>query len=449
MAPGGTRRRDYVNYPLVRNADRAQIIAALGRLSVTSDGDWLRASNVYATMAAVRIERDGYAISHTQFDDFAEYLAASSFVHCGDAWSYLGRAIDALIRGDVHSAVHLTYYAELRGAIALLGTEGVYIGNFFSCSLTSSRNATLISTRGTHAAVWRCLEKWNKSPRSTTLFGSVLRPGGVDLNAWSSNLVASSIRPVIDDLLGRMKFDLQTFQNDRERRNDVSYNPSRLVVDDMNPEVVQRILTNLWSVLEPDAPGTFPILDQTLLMNVLASTFGSTHKKIDEGGNATNETDWTNWEVWVDALVPPQALSTSMHDALLEVPTSNPVAGLLSSAFTDVQGGQRPSDHLEGMLTRTMILLRLATGSCLQLMAEAGVSRSEVAPWVNALGLSRGLWSVAEEPDDKLDLWIDSQLALDDLAAIESTDSFGLLEALRPHLIVLGQFERVTTWSFS
>jgi hypothetical protein len=138
-----------------------------------------------------------------------------------------------------------------------------------------------------------------------------------------------------------------------------------------------------------------------------------------------------------------------MHDALLEVPTSDTVAGLLSSAFTDVQGGQQPSDYLEGMLVRTMILLRLSTGSCLQLMAEAGVSRTEVGPWVNALGLSRGLWSVAEEPEDKLDLWVDSQLALDDLAVIGSTDSFGLLEALRPHMIVLGQFERVTTWSFS
>jgi hypothetical protein len=57
------------------------------------------------------------------------YIAGSGPAHVIDAWSYLGRAIDATLRADTSSAIHFGYYAELRAAMALLACEGVGILN--------------------------------------------------------------------------------------------------------------------------------------------------------------------------------------------------------------------------------------------------------------------------------------------------------------------------------
>ena len=56
---------------------------------------------------------------------FREYVAASAPTHLIDGWSYLARAIDALLRGDAPAAVHLGYYAELRAAMSLLAGGGI------------------------------------------------------------------------------------------------------------------------------------------------------------------------------------------------------------------------------------------------------------------------------------------------------------------------------------
>jgi hypothetical protein len=63
----------------------------------------------------------------------AQYIAASSILHCADGWSYLGRAINCLLKGDPHRVVHLAYYAELRAALSLLASEaiGVFSRNNF------------------------------------------------------------------------------------------------------------------------------------------------------------------------------------------------------------------------------------------------------------------------------------------------------------------------------
>jgi len=57
------------------------------------------------------------------------YVAVSAPLHCADGWSFLGRAVAAILLGDATAARHLGYYAELRAAMSLMAAHGVGIFN--------------------------------------------------------------------------------------------------------------------------------------------------------------------------------------------------------------------------------------------------------------------------------------------------------------------------------
>jgi len=97
------------------------------RMIVTQNDGWIERVKKIGTVEAREDVRPtevaaGTIQSPTQL---SEYIAASCLLHCSDGWSYLGRAISALLRGDPHRARHLAYYAELRAATALLAKVGV------------------------------------------------------------------------------------------------------------------------------------------------------------------------------------------------------------------------------------------------------------------------------------------------------------------------------------
>ena len=120
---------------------RSNLVTAVSKLSVSTSGVWLPEENPYLTGESKGIVSDcGKSIAN--FDDVAAFIGASAFTHCADAWSYIGRAADALLHGDVHASVHLTYYGELRAAKSLLAAEGIFVGNRYSCALNT--NSTLL-----------------------------------------------------------------------------------------------------------------------------------------------------------------------------------------------------------------------------------------------------------------------------------------------------------------
>lgn len=434
---------------VLQQADRNQVVAALARLQLSNDATWLSSSNPYSLNAQDRIKSDGGVIPSSQEAAFTDYLAASAFVHCGDAWGYLGRAVDALIRGDLHTAVHLTYYAELRGAIALLGSEGIYVGNYFNCVIDSAGSSQAVSPEGTHTAVWKLLEAWSDMPRSSVTMSRVLRPGGVELDSWVNTLPGGSIGPIVSDLLSSIAFDLQSFSTDRIRRNTASYSPSRLLVGDLNISDMRRIVSHLWTSLEPDVRGGFPVLDHLLLRSILTRIFGALNPEIDVNGAPTGEVDWTDWERWLDAVTPTQSVSTALYEQLKAYPVSSRTDEILAAAFNSDVAAIEPKDFIESMLARTTILLRLSTGMCIRLLEDSGVDQAVIVPWVDSLSVARGLWAVEEPPEDKLDLWADAEIARDTLDAAVDLDPHRLIDLLKVHTVILGQTERVVAWSFS
>ena len=88
---------------------RSQLVAAVSSLNVSRGGVWLPQVNPY--LGGSKKVADDCKTGMANFNEVAAYVGASAFVHCADAWSYVGRAADALLKGDVHASVHLAYYA--------------------------------------------------------------------------------------------------------------------------------------------------------------------------------------------------------------------------------------------------------------------------------------------------------------------------------------------------
>src|SRR5689334_4905295 len=61
---------------------------------------WLKKGNRYESDTIRKIENEGvYSPLHP--NELAEYIAASSVLHCSDGWLFFSNAVEDLLNGDV------------------------------------------------------------------------------------------------------------------------------------------------------------------------------------------------------------------------------------------------------------------------------------------------------------------------------------------------------------
>ncbi|WP_141216612.1 MULTISPECIES: hypothetical protein [Nocardiaceae] len=445
---------------LLNSADRSQIVKALSRTSLTADSTWLPATNPFQgtaspqlktaiatakSLSSKKLDTLGLVVTHQVPEtQFADLLAASTFVHCGDGWSYLGHGINALLRGDEHSAIHFIYYAELRAAFSLLCSEGIYIGDGVNAIVNRSSEVLVIDQDTTHQAAWKFLDSWSQSKRAQDLLGEILKPANTNLKNWVASAGISGIQPAISDLLRDLSFDLATFAEDRERRNSATYLPTRLHNDDGPPLRIAKMVANFWRSLEPDVLGGFPTLDGALLRQVLVKSYGGLNKD-----SVTDAIDWANWETWLASVAPGNVTASALYKDLVSEPTrSGTNAGPFDTIFSTNPTKPTITDQAEQMLLRATMLLRLATGSASRLVEESGISKTKIHPWIKSLGEIRGLWPSSDPPEDSLDLWADSELAAEIADDLKTVDRYSMLKELGEMTVTLSQPERVVAWSF-
>jgi hypothetical protein len=107
------------------------------------------------------------------------------------------------------------------------------------------------------------------------------------------------------------------------------------------------------------------------------------------------------------------------------------------------------------MRPRSMLLLRLATGSTQKLVGSAGLSGGQMEFWWSKLGLHRGLWTGNRSRADLFDLWDDIELLIgearkfkEDTAPADQT--FHLIGNQIPQVVTgLGGCERVAIWNLA
>ena len=365
----------------------------------------------------------------------AEYIASSAPLHLADGWNYLSRAFDAASRGDRSSAYHLSYYAELRAAMSLLAAEGIGIFNNRHYAIDSNLEP-FEYPGGTHQAAWQILSAWAQIPgRASNLLDSI-SVESKSLSAWLSSIgvVTPSQQIVAQEWLNSWSIDLNVFSQDRVRRNENSYRPTRIRTPAPSavkprPELVTPLFT-FWEQLEPQHGGTRATLDVTLLNRALQLVVNKgicNYSTVRQALNAIRK----------DMSTPTyQVLSNSKSGA-------TPI--LRAAADQDFYG--KPATPI---LARSLLMLRLASASTASLLSSVGLSKEDLAFWWDPLGRDLGLWKLPNDFDLFSDLWNDVSDARDDarveISNIEEPGTVREIGAILAGHISLTQFTRAPMW---
>ncbi|MCS4592699.1 hypothetical protein KTJ89_06860 [Brevibacterium sediminis] len=426
---------------------RSELVNAVSRLQVSSDGVWLEQANPYLVGGSKQVVNDCKA-GTADFDKVAAYVGASSFVHCADAWSYVGRAVDALLKGDVHASVHLTYYAELRAAKSLLAAEGVFVGNRYSCALDANTTLTKVSGNVTHTAAWELIETWFQQPSSVTTIAQVVAPGGQNLQSWIGQ-IPGGVNAVMQDMLAGIAFDLQSFSEDRERRNLASYEPTTLMPATLNVDTIRRTVMEIWSEIEPMAGGDFPGIDRAILANVLVRQYSAQNLTPNPSDPSRGVVDWSGWVSWIDSLTPAELSPSAFKEVLRSDPTGSEFKEILGAGFVDTSAMTDPAEFIRPMLSRATFLTRIATGLCLRVLTDAGKSFRELTAWTEAFSESRGHIEAVPLPLPATDLITDLELPRMTLEESQALSLGALVRELSDGIGLLGQTDRAVSWSFA
>lgn len=404
---------------------------------------WLRTNNRYKSDIVRRLKAD-LPLNTGRQQDLADYIAASGILHASDGWSYLGCALSALLQGDAHRALHLAYYAELRAALSLLASDGIGVFNGKHFVLNGGgRTAKLEHERGTHAATWDILEFWSGEAWSGTLFAKLVRPEGRTLDEWfRPHGGGAAIAPQAQSWFKMWGMDLSLAHKDQNARNESSYAPDG-VGPSWGTSAAQSLdfVSSLWASLKPNPTSSFADLDRYILRLSLEGLFKGRFSRAPSANNI-------DYRKLVSATVKGQgfvgAPAQLWEDFLTRRREPND-PGIFSESAKAIS---KTSDDTFGIISRAVLLLRLATGSARDLLEQSGLTANDLEFWVRDIGTSRGLWETADPAPDLRDLWADVDAALGDIRNGAPPQSIkGLLLDYGATLPVLTSYERVGLWS--
>ena len=444
-------------------ASRDAITEAMDDLPLNSGSpQWLLNGQKYTQADISKDLRDDYKNGAIDGRALAQRIAASVPSHVVDGWSYFGRAIHCLIRGDTRNSVHLGYYAELRAALAIMAAEGIGVfntqhfvidGSFVGHRLESKKASPIKSD--THSIIWPLYRWWSGQNMSQDLVTSVIQPGGHPMSNWfnSSNTRSIYLLPSAQKWLSEWGLDLRRMNRDRGARNASSYGPSAIHNWQILPGVAAvETVISLWRLFGPAPSSRFNEVDRLFLRRVLRTIFdGRTSRRM--GSRAWNS-DFCDF---VDDFL--DAQTNSQIDEREQPPWK--------LFLTDPQGGNGfPLESANGQsainasqfpvesLSRAALLLRIATGSCGLHLNDIGIRWDSLEFWLNDIGVRRGFWERGVYPVDPTDLWTDIDEALEVLndaqqsGNIQGESPLGTNSPFISSLTRLEECERVGFWGF-
>lgn len=408
---------------------------------------WIGKTNHYATDVVNRLKMAEPATAARQ-RDLAQYISASIVLHASDGWSYFGRAIACLIAGDTHRGLHFAYYSELRAAMSLLASAG--IGIFDRQHFIVPRvNATtkLTSSNGTHVLAWSALEHWAQLPASGAVFAKLVRPEGRTLDEWfQPHGGATKLAPQAKAWFMQWGMDLKLATKDREARNESSYRPDGIPhIWAVSARDTLGFVRDTWMALEPSSTSSFDLIDRHILRLALEGYY---HGLTGKSATGTDPA----FQALIRTTLSAQSLSESADDRLrsflLRQSAPNDLAIFPYSAKKPGNTGDDPF----AVLSRAVLLLRIATGSAHDLLAAGGIGSAAISFWWTKIGEVRGLWEPGSPPDSLTDLWADIEEALFEMAQLEQAqpDSFESTRSVAfdaaGRLNIFSSHERVGLW---
>jgi hypothetical protein len=448
MAPPPATPLPLADQTIIGSLARANIEATtVGLKPFIKKSRWIGITNRYAVDVINRLTSEPPNDSRRK-RNLAQYIAASAVLHSNDAWSYLGRAVSCLMVGDAHRALHLAYYAELRAAMSLLAGAGVGIFNSRHYVINAPNSTARLTTKdGTHRVAWKALEHWSRQPSSGALFANLVRPEGISLVDWFAPIGGVAALTVhAREWFMQWGMDLNLATKDRDARNDSSYRPDGIPLAwEVTSTNVLEFIKDLWASLEPSDQSSFEQIDRYILRFALERHFTA----VLGGASLVTNPAFVSL---ISAVVGAQGLSPAgskrWNDFLLRITVPNDP---LIFANSGVQPAANASDPM-AVLSRAVLLLRVATGSAHDVLKQAGFDATALSFWWQAIGAARGLWDSAAPPEQLSDLWADIRDTLlevegtmaSDPSALSSINGLGY--GLSGRLNMLCSHERVGLW---
>lgn len=395
----------------VRRASEDPIIAAAQRLKrYLPSTRFLGTNNRYSGDASNRLFMDRRRTPPRQVNEkhLCELLAASVPIHCLDGWGLLSGAVAAHLDGNPHSARHLAYYAELRATLALLASQGIGVFNWPHYSVDTSGSThliTLSSQPGTHNAAWRCLAEWAKTSGSTAPIADVIRPEGLRIDEWLRLFTggADPWKPLAEEWIRTLGVDVRRLSQDRSARNAASYRPTTLNSRvQLNATGAVEYVTAMWSALGYSSR-SFDQLDLQFLRSSL--------RRAGEAAGMDN----ARFASAVDRAVEQAGVSAVRRPILTSFLTGAGGGGSRVIELARQLDGESAPGHHTQVISRALILLRLATGVSRRMLDRAGVAPSDYMFWWSSLASARGLAASLTDPDELADIWADIEASIQDL----------------------------------
>lgn len=155
------------------------------------------------------------------------YLAHLMLGHMFDGWRYLSKSLMSLANGDRSNAIHLAYYAELRAALSILASSGIGIINKHNFVI-DKHGAIKWFGGETHHVTWGSLGAWASRVGTGELIYSLFSAEGLNGLEWAEvcNLGTKQFSDIPGNWVKEWAVDLKNITEDRQARNQASYNPN-------------------------------------------------------------------------------------------------------------------------------------------------------------------------------------------------------------------------------
>jgi hypothetical protein len=410
------------------------------------NGSWLGVENRYAKKCTERIYTDclpppPHRVTGPKQSQLAEYIAASIPLHCVDGWSFLGKAIISHAMGDTEACKHFAYYAQLRAVMSLLASEGIGIFDkkHFAISSANGRSSDVYGpiASETHKLVRTQFIDWIGQPDSGQLFQKIIRPRGITLETWFSEISTAPLTYLAKDWLKQWGYDITTLGADQSARNHASYRPSGLTKDLNFKNTTQirsslGIVENIWRMCSIDGVGGLTI-DLFLLR--------------------------LSWEKRVGRQLTQADARTVLENCGIADPELTTLAQLFSRTtqrqdpplITEAakKGGPSDEDYHIQMMSRATLLLRLATGAGMKMIEDAHMSKNDLKFWWETIGENYGLWSPGQA-DPISDMWTEVEAALSSMGSggASVNDHYQWRSNFATELLALSGCERIPLSQF-
>jgi hypothetical protein len=369
-------------------------------------------------------------------DELKSFLASSCILHSIDGWHYLSNSIHALLSGDNAIAIHLAYYAELRAASSLLASEGIGVFDKKHLMINSNSEIHVSENSPTHNFIWDALNEWANSPKPSNIL-KYFKYLGNDFQSWQTYIpnanadVISSL--FIKDWIKNWCIDIENFKSDRKSRNVFSYRP--FFGRNYNlPTLFESVemLNSFWKVLEPSESNRFSVLDKYL--------FSAFIQKIKSNHNSSIPKNQFLINVFTNS-------GKTIDNSLLEIFNNNSSHTIIEKAKDSAMYDNEMPNPL-AIISRAILMLRIATGATSCLLKSANVTREDLEFYINKVGIDGGFWNKDEMPEDFCDLWSDINDLIGDFEDLSSDPDLTLkkMNDQNFNVSIYSQFNRAAVW---